>query len=71
MIHSKRRVGKIDRGNGAAAVDATCCRIMRIDPTKIEYLKIERGAANLLESLFRQIGEPIRSVRTQFHLIDP
>jgi len=52
-------------------VDATCCRIMGIDPRKIEYLRIARGEANLGESAFRQIGEPVSSVRTAFELIDP
>jgi uncharacterized protein (DUF362 family) len=66
-----KHAGVLVAGSDVAAVDATCCRIMGIDPTKIEYLKIARGAANLLETSFRQIGEPIRSVRTPFHLIDP
>jgi uncharacterized protein (DUF362 family) len=66
-----KHAGVLVAGSDVAAVDATCCRIMGIDPTKIEYLKIARGAANLLESSFRQIGEPIRSVRTPFNLIDP
>ncbi len=66
-----KHAGVLVAGSDVAAVDATCCRIMGIDPTKIEYLKIARGAANLLEASFRQIGEPIRSVRTHFHLIDP
>jgi len=52
-------------------VDATCCRIMGIDPAKVEYLRIARGEENLYESSFRQIGETIRSVRTPFQLIDP
>jgi uncharacterized protein (DUF362 family) len=66
-----KHAGVLVAGSDVAAVDATCCRIMGIDPTKIEYLKIARGTANLLESSFRQIGEPIRSVHTPFHLIDP
>jgi uncharacterized protein (DUF362 family) len=66
-----KHAGVLVAGSDVAAVDATCCRIMGIDPTKIEYLQIARGAANLFESSFRQIGEPIRAVRTPFHLIDP
>jgi uncharacterized protein (DUF362 family) len=66
-----KHAGVLVAGSDVAAVDATCCRIMGIDPTKIEYLQLARGAANLIESSFRQIGEPIRSVRTPFHLIDP
>ena len=63
--------GVLVAGSDTAAVDATCCRIMGIDPKKIEYLRIARGEANLSESAFRQIGEPVSSVHTPFQLIDP
>jgi hypothetical protein len=43
---------------------------MGIDPAKIEYLKLARGEENLKESSFRQIGETIASVRTEFELVD-
>jgi uncharacterized protein (DUF362 family) len=66
-----KQAGVLVAGSDVAAVDATCCRIMGIDPAKIEYLRIARGEENLDESSFRQIGEPIRSVRTPFQLIDP
>ena len=66
-----KQAGVLVAGSDVAAVDATCCRIMGIDPTKIEYLKIARGAENLGESAFRQIGEPIRAVHNAFQLIDP
>jgi uncharacterized protein (DUF362 family) len=66
-----KHAGVLVAGSDVAAVDATCCRIMGIDPKKIEYLRIARGEANLGESAFRQIGEPVSSVRTAFELIDP
>jgi uncharacterized protein (DUF362 family) len=66
-----KRAGVIVAGADAVAVDATCCRIMGIEPRKIEYLRIARGEENLGETAFRQIGEPVNSVRTAFHLIDP
>jgi uncharacterized protein (DUF362 family) len=66
-----KQAGVLVAGSDVVAVDATCCRIMGIDPAKIEYLRIARGPENLDESSFRQIGESIRSVRTPFHLIDP
>jgi uncharacterized protein (DUF362 family) len=64
-----KQAGVIVAGSDVAAVDATCCRIMGIDPQKIEYLKLARGEENL--SAFQQIGETIQSVRTPFELIDP
>jgi uncharacterized protein (DUF362 family) len=66
-----KQAGVVVAGSDPAAVDATCCRIMGIDPTKIAYLRLARGEENLGESAFRQIGEPVSSVRTPFQLIDP
>jgi uncharacterized protein (DUF362 family) len=66
-----KQSGVLVAGSDVAAVDATCCRIMGIEPKKIEYLRIARGEENLGESAFRQIGEPVNSVRTPFQLIDP
>ena len=51
-------------GSDPAAVDATCCRVMGIDPKQIQYLQLARGEENLGEAAFRQTGENIRSVRT-------
>jgi len=66
-----KQAGVLVAGSDVAAVDATCCRIMGIDPARIEYLKLARGEQNLSERAFRQIGEPIQAVRTRFALIDP
>src|SRR6202167_2935292 len=66
-----KQAGVIIAGKDLPAVDATCCQIMGIDPKKIEYLRLARGEENLGESAFRQIGEPIHTVHTPFHLIDP
>lgn len=43
------------------SVDATCCRIMGIDPSRIEYLRIPAAA--------EQIRESIKSVATPFDLL--
>jgi uncharacterized protein (DUF362 family) len=66
-----KQAGVLVAGSDVAAVDATCCRIMGIDPKRIEYLRLARGEENLGESAFRQIGEPVRAVHTPFQLIDP
>ena len=63
-------VGVIVAGPDRVAVDATCCRIMGIDPLKVHYLMLSAaGDARLLERGIRQIGEPIQSVATRFELI--
>jgi uncharacterized protein (DUF362 family) len=66
-----KQAGVLVAGSDVAAVDATCCRIMGIDPKKIAYLRLARGEEDLAESAVRQIGEPVSSVRTPFQLIDP
>ena len=65
-----KAAGVLVAGNDVAAVDATCCRIMGLNPAQIEYLRIARGEENLTESAFSQIGEPIAAVRTNFELTD-
>ena len=64
--------GVLVAGRDPAAVDATCCRIMRIDPMKIRYLQLvsRRGTeAQITEGDIQQIGESIQSVSTPFELI--
>lgn len=65
-----KAAGVLVAGSDVAAVDATCCRIMGIDPRKIDYLRIARGEENLGEASFAQIGESIRSVRSNFELME-
>jgi len=59
-------------GRNLPAVDATCCRIMGIDPTKVEYLRMaaEGSLGNVEESRIEQRGENIHDVRTNFALLD-
>ncbi|MFB3778299.1 MAG: DUF362 domain-containing protein [Bryobacteraceae bacterium] len=65
----RKRAGVIVAGEDRVAVDATCCRIMGIDPARIGYLKMAETLGQTLEANVRQIGEPIRSVRTPFDLL--
>jgi hypothetical protein len=51
------------------AVDATCCRIMGLDPTRIGYLGLAAGAHNLEEGLIPQAGERIESVAARFSVL--
>jgi uncharacterized protein (DUF362 family) len=64
-----KRAGVVVAGRDLAAVDATCCQIMSIDPRRIEYLKIATGDVSGLLRSVRQTGEPIRNVRTPFDLL--
>jgi len=56
-------------GRSLPAVDATCCRIMGIDPAKIGYLRLSAGSGAVAEARILQAGESVRSVRTDFQLL--
>jgi len=65
-----KAAGVIVAGRDMAAVDATCCRIMGIDPLKVHYLMLAAtGDSRVSEGGIRQIGESIQSVATRFELI--
>ena len=58
-------------GRNLPAVDATCARLMGINPQKIKYLSsAEKTLGPIKESQIFQRGEDWRSVRTDFQLLD-
>jgi uncharacterized protein (DUF362 family) len=64
-------VGVLVMGADLPAVDATCCRIMGIDPDRVGYLKMASDTLGVTdEARIEQRGEPIRSVRTNFKLVE-
>ena len=65
-----QQAGVLVAGSDMVAVDSTCCRIMKIDPTKIDYLRLSSGsAAQIAEAGIRQVGETISTVATPFRLL--
>lgn len=64
-----RPCGVLVMGRDMAAVDATCCRIMRIDPMQIEYLRLASSLGQINAERIEQRGEPIAAVCTPFELI--
>lgn len=64
-----KSVGVLVMGQDLIAVDATCCRIMRIDPLLVEYLRLSRDNLGLAEGAIRQAGETVASVHTSFELL--
>ncbi len=67
---TSKPAGVLVMGRDLRAVDATCCRIMGIDPTRLEYLATSNGLGNFFEADIQQRGEEIATVRTDFKLID-
>ena len=52
-----KHAGVMVMGRDLAAVDSTCCRIMGIDPAKVEYLRLASRLGHVLESRIEQRGE--------------
>jgi uncharacterized protein (DUF362 family) len=66
-----RPAGVLVAGRDPVAVDATCCRIMKIDPMRIRYMQLatDGTGSSITEENIAQIGETIQSVSTTFELI--
>ena len=65
-----KRVGVLVAGRDPVAVDATCCRIMGIDPLKIRYLLLSSGLeSQITEGNIRLSGESIAAVAKPFDLL--
>lgn len=63
-----KRAGVIVAGAHPPSVDSTCCRIMGIDPQKLQYLQLAASRSNLAIWQPQQIGETISSVASPFAL---
>jgi len=64
-----RHVGVVVAGADPVAVDATCCRIMQIDPQRVGYLRLAAGQDQMREKWIPQVGETIASVAAPFALL--
>lgn len=60
--------GVLVAGRDLAGVDATCCRIMGIEPGKVGYLPMA-AAGRISVASIPQIGESPAAVRTDFRLL--
>jgi uncharacterized protein (DUF362 family) len=71
IMGDPKQVGVLVMGRNLPAVDATCCRIMGIDPYKVSYLEqADNWLGPIGEKSIEQRGETIVSVQTDFKLID-
>jgi uncharacterized protein (DUF362 family) len=71
IMGDPKKVGVVVMGRNLVAVDATCCRIMGIDPHKVSYLeRADNWLGPIAEGSIEQRGEAIAAVRTNFNLID-
>jgi uncharacterized protein (DUF362 family) len=71
LMGTPKPAGVIVMGRDLAATDATAARIMGVDPWKVPYLKAARGWLGTISAeKIRQRGESIRTVRTDFQLLE-
>ena len=64
-----KQAGVLIMGSDLVSVDATCCRIMGIDPSRIEYLRLTAERGHALPAQIEQRAESVTSVQTRFDLI--
>lgn len=71
IMGTPKAAGVLVMGRNLPAVDATCCRVMGIDPHRVPYL---HAASDWLgpvdEKLIVQRGENLAEVRTDFELLE-
>ena len=71
IMGKPRQLGCVAMGTDLVAVDATCARVIGLDPRKLPYLK-EAGAflGQAEEDRIRQRGEPLSRFATRFDVVD-
>lgn len=66
---TSRLLGCIVFANDPVAADATCCRLMGIEPTLVRHLSMAAPLGNLHESSIDQLGERVEGMRQRFELL--
>ncbi len=69
ILGTSTRAGVIVAGAHPPSVDATCCRLMQIDPEKIRYLRLVARRSHWDSTSIQQIGETVVSARRRFALL--
>jgi uncharacterized protein (DUF362 family) len=71
IMGNPKPVGAVVIGTNLTAVDATCVRLMNLDPQGIAYLVGASGRLGPIQEWnIRQLGEPIAALRTRFEVLD-
>lgn len=66
-----RQVGFVAMGEDVVAVDATCARIIGLDPAKMNYLRVaSEYLGNLQESRIDHVGEAPSRYQTRFEVLE-
>ena len=71
IMGTPRHAGVLVMGTNLPAVDATCARLMEINPWRIDYLVASSGRLGpIAERHIDQRGESIMAMRQRFELLD-
>jgi uncharacterized protein (DUF362 family) len=71
IMGTKKHMGLLVMGTVPAAVDATVCRLMKVRPEKIPYLKLAGGKLGPIDDRFiEQRGEPWQPLVSPFSILD-
>jgi len=71
IMGTMKHMGLIVVGLSPAAVDATVCRLMQVDPYAVPYLALADGHLGpIAERLIEQVGEPWRPLSSPFRVLD-
>jgi uncharacterized protein (DUF362 family) len=68
ILGHTKRAGVIVAGRDPISVDATCCRLMGIEPERVNYLRLAGGGSRIAEASVLQVAEPWRPLRQWFAL---
>lgn len=64
-----RHLGAIVFADEPVAADATCCRLMGIDPLRVRHLALASSSGNVSADRMSHRGEPVESLRQEFSLL--
>jgi uncharacterized protein (DUF362 family) len=71
IMGTPKPLGLVAIGANLTAVDATCARIIGLDPKRVSYLKLARGRLGPVQDrLIVERGEPWRELVAPFQLLD-
>jgi uncharacterized protein (DUF362 family) len=65
----RKHAGVLVAGADRVAVDATCCRVMGVNPELVRHLAMAQTVSQTREANVRQIGERLGAVRSEFELM--
>lgn len=71
IMGTRKQMGLIVVGTNPAAVDATVCRLMDLDPAQVPYLQLAAGRLGPIDdSLITQRGEKWQPLASPFQILD-